>query len=266
MAFRIALVVTAVLSVLSVRALGEETCNAQSPEKCLSDVGSEQVTQGNVLLQVDKKFTKSHSSTDGQGFDTDDTIDPKLIQESFSEMEKHAQAMIERLQLVQEEHSQVADKQPEAEERVRKALAMFQQAEKEIKKARDMKHTGLIQGQAKTGVSRASLIATMKSVRKLAKEAEGIVSQVNDAYLQTNPDQALLQEVEESEEDEEEEEENLQANPDEGLLQEVEESEEEEAEDELENEDGEEEDDISEIQTGEGVQYEDDEEKTIERH
>jgi len=248
----------------------EPTCDASDPSKCMSSAAPD-AAKGDVLLQslhTKARATDVHEEEDKKA-SLEESEPSSQVEENFNEMQKHAQGLTERLELLLENSKSGEEDfhlDAEDEHRVHEALAMLQQAQLEIKNVRT-KHAALIQSTVHSAEdeSRTALLESMAHIQKLAKEAEQILSDVDEDEDEEDEqdDEALLQEGEEGEEheDEHEEEDEEEEGGEDG------EEEEDEEEEHEEHEEGEEHEDISEIQTGEGVQYEPEEdEKTIERH
>merc|ERR1719316_1098992 len=103
----IALMVTLLPTV----ALGEETCQASNLETCIPGAGRE--VKGSVLLQA----IHTTARVDSNDVHEDDAAsqggseEHSQVKESFDQLEKLAQALTERLHLLQGDNSQVVDEQ-----------------------------------------------------------------------------------------------------------------------------------------------------------
>jgi len=253
------------------------TCDANDPEKCTSSAGMPQPTKGNALLQaVHTKARVKDVHEEAADSQEEEREVTSQLEENFAECEKHAQMLTDRLRLTVEAHESGEDVlDAEHEQKVRSALVVLQKAEEEIKKMRSV-HASFIQSSTSDGKeadkSKSELLKKMGDVRKLAKEAEEVLSEVHSEEEDgeegdEEQDEALLQEGDEEEDEEEEDERE-------------EESEDEDSEDEEEEEDEAEDDEEipEDAMKGEGVFPDEDdhkdvsdvsemqEEKTIERH
>lgn len=246
-----------------------DTCDSSDPSKCMSTAGTEEAAQGDVLLQGGLNRAKAKDVHE-------DLHEPKnaalqeeeephsQLEANFNEVDKHAKGLTDRLEVLLE-HSKEQPLEQHVEQKVHDALALLQQARHEIYTVRG-KHTSLLQSPTQDDKSRGALLQAMTHIQKIAREAEEVLSEIDD-----EDDVALLQEGEEDTDEEDEEDEDEEGGEEE---QEEEDGEEEEEDDEEEDGEEDEEDkvhedhdaDMSEIQKGEGVQYEPEEEKDIERH
>jgi len=253
------------------------TCDASDPSKCMSAAGPEKLsTQGNALLQsvhTKGRAQNVHEDMMGDERAAEVAAEPNSqVEANFVEMEKHAKALADRLEIVLENpYDDQPHLTPEAKEKVHDALDMLQQVHEQIKDVRS-KHASFIQKSSTSSEeSRGQIVESIQHIWNLAQDAEKVLAEVDGVDAGEDDEEALLQEgeeVEEEVEEEEEEGEEGEEEDEEGEEHDDEDDEEhEEEDDEEEHGEHEEHEDFSEMQKGEGVQYEPpEEEKSIERH
>eukprot|EP00746_Dinoflagellata_sp_MGD_P160606 gnl/MRDRNA2_/MRDRNA2_87452_c0_seq1.p1 gnl/MRDRNA2_/MRDRNA2_87452_c0~~gnl/MRDRNA2_/MRDRNA2_87452_c0_seq1.p1 ORF type:complete len:299 (-),score=111.92 gnl/MRDRNA2_/MRDRNA2_87452_c0_seq1:116-907(-) len=241
------------------------TCDASDPSKCVSKAGTEEAEKGSALLQ------STHLKARATDVQEDLYEEPRSqVEENFNEIQKHADALTSRLELLLENAKEDGEPlEQDVEERVHKAISLLHQSQKELKSVRG-KHAALIQNPGNDHESNEALLQAMTHIQHYAREAEEVLSEVEDD--EDGEEKASLLQEGEEEGDGEEEEDEEEEDDEEGHEDDEEEDDDEEHDED--EEDGDEKDidenpeDMAEIQVGEGVQHPDAEEdqKTIERH